>query len=107
MQASKRILSSGFVLLCMTVLLLAQPPGDARSQPPVRPDPNVSKSPSDRPTTVLPETIIQGRARPNDDPDSIWLEGSLSEQGGPLLSAGRRSLRNLLNDPLHLSLIHI
>jgi len=105
MQISKRIFSSGFVLLCMTVLLLAQPPGDARSQPPVRPDPNVSKSPSDRPTTVLPETIVQGRVRPNDDPDSIWLEGNLSEQGGPLLSAGRRSLRNLLDDPLHRSIV--
>ena len=67
--------------------------------------PPVTQSPSDQQPTVLPETVIQGRPRPDDDPETIWSAGDLSRQGGPLLSGGRRSLRSLLDDPLHRTIL--
>lgn len=70
------------------------------AQQPANDDPPVTTSPSDNPTE-LPETVVTGRALPDDDPDVIWHMGNLSNQGGPLLSAGRRSIRSVLDDTTH------
>ena len=100
MHAPRIFLSRLLLLLSGVGLVMVQRPLVAQQQ-----DPPVTQSPSDKQPTVLPETVIQGRPRPDDDPESIWSAGDLSRQGGPLLNAGRRSLRSLLDDPLHRTIL--
>ena len=100
MHAPRIFLSRLLLLLSGVALVMIQRPLVAQQQ-----DPPVTQSPSDKQPTVLPETVIQGRPRPDDDPESIWSAGDLSRQGGPLLNAGRRSLRSLLDDPLHRTIL--
>ncbi len=88
------------LLLSGISLAMVQHPLVAQQQAPP-----VTQSPSDQQPTVLPETVIQGRPRPDDDPETIWSAGDLSRQGGPLLNGGRRSLRSLLDDPLHRTIL--
>ena len=91
------LLLAGLLCLLAAVNLAAQ-----QSDP--EGDDETTRSPSDT-TTILPETVVIGRALPDDDPELIWEMGDLSLQGGPLLSAGRRSIRSLLDDTAHRSIV--
>lgn len=100
MHASSTTLSRLLPLLAAALLAVELQPLAGQQQ-----EPPVTRSPSDQETMVLPETVIRGRPRPDDDLESIWSAGNLSSQGGPLLSGGRRSLRSLLDDPTHRTII--
>ncbi|MEE2991482.1 MAG: TonB-dependent receptor [Planctomycetota bacterium] len=98
MNALYRVFFRLLLVFAGVSLVLVQQPVCAQQRDP--------QSPSDQSPTVLPETVVQGRPAADDNPELIWSAGNLSAQGGPLLGAGRRSLRSLLDDPIHRTIVN-